>query len=111
MGKGRVEKGETMTTKNASKTSKIGAGGFVNFAEPKDNVDSGDDYCVQCGRKVGKSSWWVEIIEGGEIRQQDGTEYDTAKDAGYMGCWAVGSECAKLFESNVLIKRERREKS
>lgn len=95
-----------MTVQNASETSKIGAGGFVNFAEPKDNVGRGEDACVQCGRKVGKNGFWVEIIKGGEIRAQDGTKYDTENDAGYMGCWAVGSECAKMFEKNVLFKRE-----
>lgn len=35
-----------MTVQNASETSRIGGGGFVNFAEPKSNVGEYDDYCV-----------------------------------------------------------------
>lgn len=95
-----------MTVQNASKTSRIGGGGFVNFAEPKSNVGEHDDSCVQCGRKVGKNGYWVEIVNGGEIRAQDDTTYVKENDAGYMGCWAVGSECAKQFEKNVLFRRE-----
>lgn len=60
----------------------------------------------KCGRKVGKNGYWVEIVNGGEIRAQDDTSYVRENDAGYMGCWAVGSECAKQFEKNVLIRRE-----
>ena len=85
-------------------TTKLSAGDSVNFAEPKDNVGRNDDACVQCGRKVGKNGWWVEIINGGEIRLQDGTE--AVYDGGYMGCWAVGSECAKSFDSQVLFKKD-----
>lgn len=65
-----------------------------------------DDRCVVCGRKVEKNGWLVEVIQGGEIRRQDGTKYDTSTDAGYMGCWPVGSECAKKFAPNILFKRE-----
>jgi len=64
-----------------------------------------EDRCVVCGRKVGKNSYFVEVVNGGEIREQDGTEHDTASDAGYMGCWQVGSECAKKFAPNILFKR------
>lgn len=84
---------------------KLTAGDSVNFADPKENVGRDDDYCVQCGRKMGKNGWFVEIINGGEIRLQDGTEHDIANDAGYMGCWPVGNECAKGFDPKVLFKR------
>jgi hypothetical protein len=84
--------------------NKINAGESVNFAEPKSNVGATEDYCVQCGRKVGANPWFVEVINGGDIRLQDGTEYDTASDAGYMGSWPVGNECAKVFASNILFK-------
>lgn len=85
--------------------AKLTAGDSVNFADPKSNVGNDDDYCVQCGRKMGKNGWFVEIINGGEIRMQDGTEHNIANDAGYMGCWPVGSECAKEFDPKVLLKR------
>lgn len=80
------------------------SGDSVNFAEPKSNVGRGENGCVQCGRKVGKNAYWVEIIDGGEIRLQDGTQHDIANDAGYMGCWPVGSECAKQFDPKVLFR-------
>jgi hypothetical protein len=82
---------------------KIQAGESVNFADPKSNVSATESYCVQCGRKVGANPWFVEIINGGDIRLQDGTEADLS-DAGYMGCWPVGNECAKEFASNLLFK-------
>lgn len=86
--------------------TKITAGDSPNFADPKNNVGFMDYGCVQCGRKVGKNGFWIEVINGGEIRLQDGTEHDIANDAGYMGCWAVGSECAKMFDPQVLFRRE-----
>ena len=85
-------------------TAKIQAGEGLNFAEPKSNVGWEDAYCVQCGRKVGADAWHVEMINGGEIRLQDGTKHDVAADAGYMGCWPVGNECAKKFAPNLLFK-------
>jgi hypothetical protein len=88
-------------------TTKIQAGGSVNFAEPKANVKWNEPFCVQCGRKVGADAWYVEVIDGGDIRLQDGTEHDVANDAGYMGCWAVGNECAKSFAPNLLFKMKK----
>ena len=89
-------------------TSTINAQGSVNFAEPKMSLNkeyaSDAQFCVQCGRLVGANPWMVECINGGgEIRLQDGTEADT-EDAGYMGWWAVGNECAKTFAPNLLKK-------
>lgn len=90
-------------------TNKITAGRGVNFAEPKSNVGPNDDYCVQCGRKVGADAWYVECINGGnEIRIQTGVPYELCSDydpASYMGFWAVGNECAKNFGPNLLIKK------
>jgi hypothetical protein len=85
-------------------TTKIQAGESPNFADPKENVKWEDAYCVQCGRKVGANAWYVEVIDGGSIRLQDGTEHNVAADAGYMGCWPVGNECAKKFAPNLLFK-------
>lgn len=89
-------------------TEKIAAGGSVNFADAKmsDKKEYASDaeFCVQCGRLVGKNPWLVEIINGGYIRLQDGTDHDIASDNGYMGWWPVGNECAKAFEPNLLFK-------
>jgi hypothetical protein len=86
---------------------KIQAGDQLNFVDPKSNVGATEGYCVQCGRKVGANPWYAEVINGGDIRLQDGTEYDTASDAGYMGCWPVGNECAKSFAPNILFKMQK----
>ena len=86
-------------------TTKIQAGNQPAFVDPKGN-DIDANYCVQCGRKCGSNPWFIEVIKGGEIRQQDGINYNASQDAGYMGWWAVGNECAKQFESNVLFKME-----
>jgi hypothetical protein len=85
-------------------TVKIQAGDQVNFAEPKSNVGDKDSFCVQCGRKVGADAWYVEMIDGGHIRLQDGTEHDVENDRGYMGWWPVGNECAKKFAPGLLFK-------
>jgi hypothetical protein len=83
-------------------TVKIQAGDQPNFSEPKTNVGDQDKFCVQCGRKVGANPWYVEVIDGGYIRLQNGTE--AVIDNGYMGWWPVGNECAKKFASNLLFK-------
>ena len=83
--------------------SQIEKGDSLNWADPKSNVGWNDKFCVQCGRKVGEDPWWVEVIEGGEIREQDGSEADYT-DAGYMGHFPVGNECAKKFAKNILFK-------
>jgi hypothetical protein len=89
--------------KKTVNTTKIQAGDQPNFVEPKSNVGYNDNYCVQCGRKVGADAWYVEVIEGGYIRLQDGSKADM-NDAGYMGCYAIGNECAKKFAPNLLFK-------
>ena len=89
----------------ATTITKIQAGDQPNFAEPKSNVEATEDYCVQCGRKVGANPWFVEVIDGGSIRLQDGTE--AVRDGGYMGCYPIGNECAKAFAPNLLFKMKR----
>jgi hypothetical protein len=87
--------------------TKIQAGDAPNFAEPKSNVGATEDYCIQCGRKVGANPWMVEVINGGDIRLQDGTE--AIHDGGYMGWWPIGNECAKSFAPNLLFKAPKKE--
>lgn len=82
--------------------NKLQAGDQPNFAEYKSNVPAEEYGCVQCGRRVGKNPWYVEIIDGGVIRLQDGTP--AVEDSGYMGCYPVGNECAKSFDKSVLLK-------
>lgn len=65
------------------------------------NIDYGQGTCMVCNRKVGKKPYRVEVIKGGDLRDQT-KPYEM--EAGYMGTWAVGSECAKHFDPVVLIK-------
>ena len=78
------------------------AGDPAPFNE-KIHQDSENRCCV-CGRKTSEDSYYMEVINGGEIREQDGTE--AVYDGGYMGCWSIGSECAKKFAPNILFKRK-----
>lgn len=72
-------------------------GSYVGWADSQY-----DNACVVCGRKVGKNPFYVELnIEG--IIMKDGVELDGVPS---QGCWQVGSECAKKFDSSVLIKVE-----
>lgn len=67
------------------------------------SVAYGQGTCMVCNRKVGKKPYRVEVINGGDLRDQT-KSHSREADAGYMGTWAVGSECAKKFDPAVLIK-------
>jgi len=89
-------------------TTLIQAGDQLNFIEPKVAINkiypADTNWCTQCGKKCGANPWFAEVIKGGEIRLQDGTDYNSSTDAGYMGWWVVGNECAKKFAPNLLFK-------
>jgi hypothetical protein len=78
--------------------TKLTVGDFIKWAEPK-QVGSHDS-CVQCGRKLGKKPYFVEVSISGAI-MLNGVGVD---DAPSQGCWGVGSECAKAFDPKVLLK-------
>lgn len=66
-----------------------------------DYLSMNDNACAVCARKVGKNSWFVHLATTGAILHpaSDG-------DGGQVsqGFWAVGSECAKKFETGILVK-------
>jgi hypothetical protein len=68
------------------------------------------ELCYVCGRKLGANPLYFEVINGGDLRLQDGTEYDIASDRGYMGCYPVGSTCAHKFAPGLLFKMNRKAK-
>ena len=79
---------------------KFNAGDAAPF-HPK-AVDSVEiEFCFVCGRKLGANPIYFEVINGGELREQDGTQ--AIQDGGYMGYFPVGSECAKKFAPNVAV--------
>lgn len=53
------------------------------------------DACERCGRGVRpEKAWWVEVVNGGSEIAPTGTNPE--QDAGYMGFYVLGPECAKL---------------
>ena len=71
---------------------KFTLGSYVGWAEPKSNVKASDDYCVVCGKKMGKNGYYVHLSIEGTILPLD---YEGSQS---QGCWNVGSECAKKFD-------------
>ena len=67
------------------------------------NTDKDDkDRCIVCGKPTNGKIYGVEVVDGGNLKAQDGTP--AAQDGGYMGWWSVGSSCAKLFAPELLVK-------
>lgn len=75
--------------------TKLTIGDVIGWAE-----SDHDFYCIKCGRKVGKNAWMVHVSIYGEILDQNYAGLES------QGWWAIGSECAKVFDSKVLVKME-----
>ncbi len=71
---------------------------------PFHKLASDNEHCAICNKKLGKNLYAVEVVDGGNIHAA--SEGTTIFDAGYMGFWFVGSECAKKFESGVLAEMD-----
>ena len=59
--------------------------------------------CNICGRKLGADPRFVEVIDGGDIHDPATGPADTS-DAGYMGTYPVGPECAKRLQAGIATK-------
>lgn len=79
---------------------KLTIGDYIGWADPKPNVGANDDYCIQCGRKLGKNAYRVHVSIAGAILPLD----FPAEHPESQGAWGVGSECAKTFDPKVLHK-------
>jgi hypothetical protein len=54
--------------------------------------------CTICARKLGENPVFVEVHNGGDL-----VEFGKGiHDGGYMGCWPIGSECAKQFSPELI---------
>jgi hypothetical protein len=54
--------------------------------------------CTICARKLGENPVFVEVHNGGDL-----VEFGKGiQDGGYMGCWPIGSECAKQFSPELI---------
>jgi hypothetical protein len=80
-------------------TYNAGDGMFWN-----ENYDATDkngiqiERCTICARKLGANPVFVEVHNGGDL-----VEFGKGiQDGGYMGCWPVGSECAKKFSPELI---------
>lgn len=82
-------------------TAKLTIGSYVGFAEPKSNVKAEDDFCTVCGKKMGKNGFYVHLSIDATILPLD---FDSENYEVSQGCWNVGSECAKRFDSSVIAK-------
>jgi len=92
--------------KAVQKTYEFNAGDPMHWHPDYDNYDVNGkqvDRCTICARILGKNQFYVEVHNGGDLAAV-GTadEYD----AGYMGCWPIGSECAKKFAPELVRQWE-----
>lgn len=85
-----------------SKPPKPFSGKRYNDNAERDDTSKHVGPCAVCGKPVKKGvpHRWAEVVDGGErfVPYGSGDE----NDAGHMGVFPVGSECAKLFPAGVL---------
>ena len=79
-------------------TNKLQHGDDFPFANKM--TDDDVERCSVCDRKLGKNPLFIEVVDGGSIHDPSMGVADTS-DSGYMGFWAVGSECAKQFNATI----------
>lgn len=58
----------------------------------------GQDFCFDCGRKLGANPFHFEVNTAWEIIVPN------SDDRNSQGCFPVGSECAKKFAAGLLVK-------
>jgi len=56
--------------------------------------------CFSCGRKLGKNPYYFEVTTSWELLPAGNTSTDS------QGCFPIGSECAKAFAPELLIRLE-----
>lgn len=64
------------------------------------------EICVNCGRKVSQKNLGIGIvvIDGGDGICRPEDDAKEQNDSGYMGWWAVGSECIKTVPKEFRTK-------
>jgi hypothetical protein len=71
-------------------SKKIGLGDSVSSMESSN--------CCQCGKKVGKNPFWIHLSNSGRILNPN------EENPSSQGFFPIGSECAKGFESEMLVR-------
>ena len=69
-----------------------------DVAPLNEKASKGLDWCYVCGRKVGKNAFYFEVDTAWELIDPSKSNQNS------QGCFPVGSECAKNFNSDVLAK-------
>lgn len=59
------------------------------------------DYCFACGRKLGSNPFFFEVNSGWMLIDPNVRHLNNSDS---QGCFPVGVECAKKFDSSLLIK-------
>ena len=93
-----IASAQTDQTAAATNSYKFNPGDAMTWHDKVANGDGQEERCSICGRKVGENPAYVEVHNGGDL-----VEYGKGiHDGGYMGAWAIGSECAKQFNPALL---------
>lgn len=61
-------------------------------------LDSYEDFCTECGRKLGANPLYFEVNTGWEVIVPGSDE------ANSQGCFPIGQTCADKFAPGLLIK-------
>jgi hypothetical protein len=69
-----------------------------DFAPMHEKAASSLNYCFLCGRKLGKNAYHFEVNTAWQIIVPASDEENS------QGCFPIGSECAKKFAANLLVK-------
>ena len=69
-----------------------------DLAPLNDKASTSLEYCYACGRKLGKNAYHFEVNTAWQIIAPGTDERNS------QGCFPVGSECAKKFAPNLLVK-------
>lgn len=67
-------------------------------------VEACGESCQVCGRPVSENAVGVIVVDGGASIIHPEDQASLVSDAGYMGWWPIGSECAKKIPAEYLCK-------
>jgi hypothetical protein len=59
------------------------------------------EYCFSCGRKLGNNPWFFEVNSNWMLIDPNVRHLNNSDS---QGCFPVGVECAKKFDSSLLVK-------
>jgi hypothetical protein len=82
----------------------------AKFHKNRERMKVDETECALCGKPC-KKPWpfSVQVVEGGGrfATEREYNDLDPVDGAGDMGCWPVGSDCARtLRAAGVFVKKE-----